>query len=282
MATKSIAQRRRTKAQVEQLEAQICEVCEADHPVSVRHVFYRMTNPRLPEPVDKTEHGYKQVQRRVVVMRRAGRLPYSWISDATRLGWHVNAFDDLEDYVRACANSYRFDMWSDSTTLVEVWVESRSIAGMIRDVCNRLGVSLFPCGGFSSATFAWEAARIYWMYKRVHVIYCGDYDPAGLMIDVALGRELRTHTKTPVQFERIAINESQIAEYDLPTKPRKASETRVPGILETVEAEALPAPILRSLVREAIERHLEPDAINYAERMEESGRQFLSTFQLSI
>ncbi len=67
---------RRTKAQVAQLEAQIVEVCEADHPVSVRHVFYRMTDPRLPEPVEKTEQGYKQVQKRVVEMRRAGRLPY--------------------------------------------------------------------------------------------------------------------------------------------------------------------------------------------------------------
>ena len=241
-----------------------------------------MTDPRLPEPVPKTERGYKQVQGRIVIMRRAGRLPYGWISDASRIGWHVHAFDDLEDFVRASANAYRFDMWSDSETLVEVWVESRSIAGMIWGVCNRLGVSLFPCGGFSSASFAWQAAQSYYMYEQVHVIYVGDFDAAGVLIDVALGRELRTHTKTPVQFERIAINESQIQQYDLPTKPRKASETRVPGILETVEAEALPAPILRSLVRDAIERHLEPDALNYAQRMEEEGRAFLSTFQLSI
>ena len=51
-----------------------------DAPVSVRHVFYRCTDPRLPEAVDKTEHGYKQVQRRIVHMRRAGLIPYGSIT----------------------------------------------------------------------------------------------------------------------------------------------------------------------------------------------------------
>src|SRR5262249_3895542 len=41
--------RRRTKAQVVQLDAQIIEVLAEDHPQSCRHVYYRMTDPRLPE-----------------------------------------------------------------------------------------------------------------------------------------------------------------------------------------------------------------------------------------
>ena len=39
---------RRTDAQLEQLDAQIIAVLKEDHPQSVRHVFYRMTDPRLP------------------------------------------------------------------------------------------------------------------------------------------------------------------------------------------------------------------------------------------
>ena len=57
--------RRRTAAQVEQLERQIYEVLELDRPQSVRHVFYRLTDPRLPEPVEKSESGYRQVQQRL-------------------------------------------------------------------------------------------------------------------------------------------------------------------------------------------------------------------------
>lgn len=274
------SRRRRTKAQVAQLEAQILKVCEADHPVSVRHVFYRMTDPRLAEPVPKTEQGYKQIQKRIVDMRRAGRLPYGWISDATRMGWHVPTYRDPAEFVRAQAQAYRFDVWGDSDTLVEVWCESRSIAGMIHGECERLAVSLYPCGGFALASYAWHAAQGYEEYDAVNVVYVGDYDPAGVLIDVALSRELRTHTSTRVTFDRVAVNQTQIRQFDLPTKPRKVTDKRCPELAETVEAEAMPAPVLRSLVRDAVERHLTPYALDYATLMDEQGQEFLAAFDL--
>ncbi len=46
---------RRTSAEITQLEQQLYEVLEADHPQSVRHVFYRMTDPRLPVFAEKSE-----------------------------------------------------------------------------------------------------------------------------------------------------------------------------------------------------------------------------------
>ena len=271
--------RRRTKAEIKQLEAQIHDVCAADHPVSVRHVFYRMTNPRLPEPVEKSEKGYYTIQQRILLMRRAGRLPYGWIADASRVGWHVPTFTDPQDFVRAQAPAYRFDLWRESDTLVEVWCESRSIAGVIRDECNRLAVSLYPTGGFCSATHAWDAAQEYSEFGAVSIVYVGDYDPAGVLIDRSLGDELRTHTDTPILFHRVAVNEDQIEEYDLPTKPRKATEKRLPDMTETVEAETIPAPILRAMVRGTIESYLSAEQLAYAQVMEEEGQAFLRTFQ---
>jgi hypothetical protein len=63
----------------------------ADHPQSVRHVFYLMTNPRLPFHVEKSERGYRQVQNQLAEMRKLGIIPYGWIADATRMG--VARFD---------------------------------------------------------------------------------------------------------------------------------------------------------------------------------------------
>ena len=67
--------KRLNHSQVKQLEAQILDVLEADNPQSVRHVFYRLTDPRLSVPIEKSERGYKQVQQRLVKMRRSGMLP---------------------------------------------------------------------------------------------------------------------------------------------------------------------------------------------------------------
>ncbi|MFZ2171737.1 MAG: hypothetical protein WAW61_19110, partial [Methylococcaceae bacterium] len=150
---------RRTQAQQNQLDQQIIDVLEEDHPQSVRHVFYRMTDPRLPEPVEKSDKGYRHVQFRCTQLRRSYRLPYNWIADMSRRGYFVNTYSDKGDFLSRMAGYYRGDLWAYSDYRCEVWCESRSIAGVIQKECNELAVDLLPCGGFSSLTFAHEAAE---------------------------------------------------------------------------------------------------------------------------
>src|SRR3954465_15409561 len=233
-----IKRRRRTEAQVQQLERQITDVLAEDHPQSVRHVFYRMTNPRLPEAVEKTDQGYAQVQDRIVKLRRSGVLPYGWITDATRRGYFTDTYSGADDFVRRVAGLYRADLWRDSGFYCEVWAESRSIAGVIQRDCEELAVSLYPCGGFTSITLAYEAAEYINSRqdgKPVVIFYIGDYDPAGVLIDVALERELREHLRSDIDmtFGRIAITAAQIDAYDLPSKPRKEQDRRALHITET-------------------------------------------------
>lgn len=264
-----IKRRRRTRAEVEQLDQQIIDVLRADHPQSVRHVFYRMTNPRLPEPVEKTEQGYAQVQHRIAELRRNGRVPYSWITDATRRGYYVATYDDEADFLRTVSRSYRADLWRDAAVYCEVWCESRSIAGVIQDDCERLAVSLYPAGGFTSMTLAWQSAeyiRAYAAGRPAVIFYIGDYDPAGVLIDVDINQKLIEHIggEVLIDFRRIAITPQQIADHDLPTKPRKDSDRRALYIRETVEAEAMPANVLRKLLSDNIEALLPPDAVQAA------------------
>jgi hypothetical protein len=179
-----------------------------------------------------------------------------------------------------------------------VWCESRSIAGTIQDLCEELAVSLYPAGGFASITFAHEAAEfirddcgrmtwpwidgeepegaesIYHQTKAAHIIYVGDFDPAGVLIDRSLEAELRQHLpdRFDLQFHRIAITPEQIAEYDLPTKPRKEGDRRALHVKETVEAEAMPAGILRQLLRITIEDFLPAGSLAVAKAAEESER----------
>ena len=272
--------RRRTRDQVGQLQGQIMDVLRGDHPQSVRHVFYRMTNPRLPEPVEKTNQGYAQVQHQITQMRRSGDLPYGWIADATRRGYHVATYGDAEDFIRNVAGLYRADLWQHADHYVEVWCESRSIAGVIEKDCRELAVSLYPAGGFSSITLAYQAAEYIndatltdWEGRiPAEIIYIGDYDPAGVLIDRSIEAELRQHIDPDVDlnFRRIAITLEQIDRYDLPTKPRKKKDKRALHITETVEAEAMPAHILRQLLRNQVERFLPADALRIAKIAEEN------------
>jgi len=132
--------------------------------------------------------------------------------------------------------------------------------------------------------------------KTANVIYIGDYDPAGVLIDQSLEAELRRHIAgengddlleqlvsevlaeyigPDLYFHRLAITEEQIAEFDLPTKPRKETDRRALHVKETVEAEAMPASALRDLLRDEIESFLPAGALEVAKAAEASQREHL-------
>ena len=277
----TIKRDRRTKDRIDQLDAQIIQVLSEDHPQSVRHVFYQMTDPRLPEPVDKSDRGYRHVQARCVVLRRSGAVPYHWIADMSRRGFFVSTFDDASDFLTRMGHLYRADLWRDAETRCEVWAESRSIASVIQKDCKELAVDLFPCGGFSSLSFVHEAAQQHNVSadtRPLVVLYVGDYDPAGVLIDQSLQRELREHLRSDIEldFRRIAINEEQVEEYDLPTKPRKEGDKRSMHVEYTVEAEAMPAADLRAILRVNLELLLPENALEVAKVAEKSERQHIA------
>jgi len=178
------------------------------------------------------------------------------------------------------AGLYRADLWKNSDFYCEVWCESRSIAGVIEADCEELAVSLYPAGGFSSISLAFEAAEFINQEHRgrdVVIFYIGDYDPAGVLIDVSIEREIRQHLSNDIalQFTRIGITAEQVAAYDLPTKPRNKNDRRALHIKRTVEAEAMPAHILRGLLRDAIEALLPDDALEAAREAEDREREMI-------
>lgn len=271
---------RLTNERKEELDQQIVEVLREDHPQSVRHVFYRMTDPRLPEPVSKDDPGYNRVQRRLVELRRSGRVPYNWITDSTRRGYFVNTFTDAADFIRAHAGLFRADIWSDSDHLVEVWVESRSIGGIVEDLCREYAVSLYPCGGFASISMVHQAAVyingcIKKTGRKPVILVITDYDPAGELIDEKIQEELGRHLIAPLECHRVGISLYQIKKHDLPTKPRKKGDKRAKHIESTVEAEAMPAALLRGYLRDHIERYMPEHALEVAKVAERSEQEFL-------
>lgn len=253
---------RRTKEQIHQLNQQILDELEDTHPQSLRHVFYRMTDPRLPEPVEKSESGYRTIMKRLTALRRDGRVPYGWIVDETRAGSYVRANDSVTEYLLGVVDYYQFDPWRDVDHYVQVWCESRSIAGVIRDLCDEFRVALYPAGGFASLTLVHDGAKAIdagtgYGQRPAEVIYAGDYDPAGVLIDQDIEEKLRGHLpNVDLNFHRIAVNEDQITKYGLPSKPVKKGETRSPHIQAAVEAEAMPVGVLLSILRDKLTEYL--------------------------
>ena len=268
---------RRTQSELDTLDARIHAILLNDRPQSVRHVFYRVVSD-VNAGVDKTEQGYNLVQRRCADLRRRGAIPYGWISDATRRGFHVDTFTHGGDLIEAFAGLYRVNVWAGADTYCEVWTESRSMAGVIHGDCNRMGVSLYPAGGFTSLTLAHEAAEGIGREaggRPVRIVYVGDYDPARVLIDRDIIQKLRGHLPDlDIEEVRIAVTADQAAE--LPSRPRKASEKRRMEIHRTVEAEAMPAAELRDMLCSTVEGFLPTGALTSVQAAEQSERMGLA------
>src|SRR6478609_893139 len=79
---KSIKRPRRLKFQVKGIKDAIKQILEADHPQTVRQVFYQLTVLGL---IAKAEGEYHQTIIRLLGdMREAGEIPFEWVADNTR------------------------------------------------------------------------------------------------------------------------------------------------------------------------------------------------------
>jgi hypothetical protein len=267
---------RRTKAEIATIEAAIYDVLEADHPQTVRGLFYQLVSRGV---VPKTEAAYKATVGRLSVrMRRAGRLPYMWIADETRWMRKPRSYTGLEAALKRTAETYRRALWADLPIYVEVWCEKDARAGVIFEETEVYDVPLMVTRGFSSLAFLYSAAEdIKQIGKPAYLYQVGDYDPAGVAIPRQIEAELRGFApKAEIHFERLAVTPAQIAEWHLPTRPTKRGDTRGRRFVgESVELDAIPAGVLRQLVRDAIRRHIPAGHLDAIEVAEESEREIL-------
>ena len=111
--------RRRTKAEIEPLWEAMTEELAEHHPQSVRHVYYRMV---VRDLVAKTDTGHNTVQIQLVKMRRAGVVPYSWVTDGTRWVWRVKTYGSPAEAVAEVARLYRRSIWEQTPVLSRMLV----------------------------------------------------------------------------------------------------------------------------------------------------------------
>jgi hypothetical protein len=209
--------------------------------------------------IEKTDAGYTKVQTDLVVMRKSGELPYGWLTDNTRVQRKPRSFDGVEEALEATAQFYRKNLWASADCYVEVWLEKDALSGVIFPITAKYDVPLMVARGYASLSFLHTAAEyISDLDVPTYMYHLGDYDPSGVNAGEKIEETLREMAPdSDIEFERIAVEPSQIEEWNLPTRPTKASDTRARNFGEvSVELDAIDPDTLRGIVLEAIERHL--------------------------
>ena len=276
-----IKRKRRTKTELAELDLALAEIVAEIEPATVRQVFYQAVVHGLV-PKDEAK-GYKLVQRRLVKLRESKEIPYGWITDNVRIVRGFNRYDGPEDYARVAAEFYRRDYWAESRVNVEVWLEKDALAGVLEPtVVEECGLDLHVTRGYASVSYLQSAADFIRRDGRPTYVYLlTDFDPSGLGIAETVKIELMNRSyPVAVYVERLAVSREQIDEYQLPTRPTKTTDSRARKFIRqhgtgSVELDAMPPATLRSLVRENIEKHMDPERLRVMKLAEKQERDLL-------
>lgn len=247
-------------------------------PVTIRQMFYQASVLGLVPKDDKT--GYRPVQRQLLDMRREGVLPYSWIADNTRWQRKPRTFNGLRDALETIAQQYRSNVWWGLNQHIEIWCEKDALASVLYQETGVFDIPLMVARGYSSETFAFEAAeQIRESGKdKAWIYYVGDFDPSGWDMCENLETKLKEFVGDGValEFERLAVTPYQVNHWNLPTRPTKKTDTRAKRFhalfgkdAPSIELDAIHPDTLRQLVRDTIEMHLPDGWLEHIRQEEE-------------
>ena len=279
----SIRRDRRTRAEIDDIKAGIAAILKADHPMTVRQVFYQLVVRALIEKSEKEYQG--TVIRLLTEMRLDGTVPFRWIVDESRRRRITETYDNVTDALEATANFYRRSALREAEHYVEIWCEKEALAGVLWDVVSEYDVPLMISKGMPSLTFLYgsfqEIYRAAETGKQTYIYQLGDHDPSGVLIPRTIETRLnelcdRADCARPI-VKRVALTEQQIAKFKLPTRPTKregnSHANRFEG--DSVELDALPPRELRRIVTQVIEQHVSPAATAILRAAEKSEREML-------
>ncbi len=274
---KPIKRTRRTNDELRTLLTATQSVLAREGCVTIRHLFYVLVSE---VGMEKTEASYKALGNHLMNWRRQGLIRWDSFADNTR--WHIarQTYDSAAEALDNTVATYRRNLWLDQCTYMEIWVEKDAISGLVADVAQSFGVSTFVCRGFASGTSLHSAAQTFkgqtQRGKACRIAYLGDHDPSGVVIDRTAQRAFREHG-ADVTMERLAVLPEQINQYNLPTRPTKAGDTRAKNWTGgCVEIDALSTGTIQGMVRDAITKHIDNDAWARLQQTEAMERESLT------
>jgi hypothetical protein len=170
-----IKRQRATKAEVEQRRDSLYEIVGEMQPMSVRQVFYQASVRFI---VDKLESGYEKVAVDLVKMRRAGVLPYDWLTDSTRWMRKPNTYNSVQEALEETARLYRKNLWRDADAYVEVWLEKDALGGVVEPLPARYDVPLMIARGYASLCTVRLSTSARWIVQPTFTISATTILPA--------------------------------------------------------------------------------------------------------
>lgn len=247
--------------------------------LTLRQLYYQLVSRNV---IPNVERSYKALGSLVSGARLAGLVDWDAIEDRVRQPRARPDWEDAAALVDSALNQFRLDRWDGQTEYVELWVEKDALTGVLWPIASRFHVTLMTNRGYSSQSAMYESAQRFKAAGRIpkHLLYLGDHDPSGedMVRDVA--DRLTMFGVTRLEVTKVALTRDQVDEYEPPPNPAKMSDSRAAGYVaehgdESWEVDALPPEEMTRIVTEALEEHVDQEAMDQVIAQEEEQREQL-------
>lgn len=220
--------------------------------LTVRQLFYVLIS-RFPRHYPATKSFYKRLDRYLVKIRRVSPDVHKKFIDPTR----------------------QFAIPALSYPRIEIWVEKDSIRNFIGKLVAKYRLGIQVLKGFASLSMyrkALERAR-----KRgvTMVLYNGDFDPSGLLIEIVAQEEM--NHKTGIRFVRLALTLEQIKRFRPPSRPVNCKDSRAKEYIAKYgdrcwEIESIRPRTLYKLIKKGLQENVPAEFLVEAEARERAAR----------
>lgn len=243
--------------------------------LTLRQLYYQLVAKTI---IPNTVREYHNLGRVVSKGRLAGLIDWRMIEDRVRIPTSNSHWIDGAQILRSAASGFYMDRWEDQEMHVEVWCEKDAVSNIIIPICRKWDVLFMANRGYSSQSAMYDAYNRYYEAedsgKLGVLIYLGDHDPSGM--DMARDIEDRLHTfglQNTVVY-RIALNMSQIQQYQPPKNPAKLTDSRSANYImqygnSSWELDALAPSVLSQIVEDAVVAQVDKKAFEDVEEEEE-------------
>lgn len=273
----------------------VIEIVEglADYqPLTLRQVFYQLVAAGKRE---NTESKYEDLSNLLVNMRVDGMLPWEIIDDRARRISKKRGFEDAGEYAHLVSDyigNYQRCLVQGQEHYIETWCEKDALSQILEEIAWPYCIRHATCRGFDSATALWKfterALASISQGQQVVLLYFGDFDPSGYAAGDATQQSLlERHGLRNLNFVRVALNQEQIEELQLPHsfKAVKPKDTRTKRFINrfgeygACELDAIHPRLLREMTVAAIESYLDMDLFLEQKDIESVERQKMADLQ---
>lgn len=233
-------------------------------PTSNRFLYYELVQRGvLAKHKPKGESGRRSDQvlhEALTYLRQSGAVPWQWITDETRSLDDYSGWPSTALWAAAAIIQFTLDPWHGRVPLL--LTESRSVAGALRNLSINYRVKVAPTNGQVGGFLHTDIAPR--LKPGDPVRYVGDFDWQGGQIEANTRRVLEQLIGGELDWERVALTEQQVDQYDLRRLQIMKADRRYNPVRyhPAIETEALKQQVLVAIVRAKLDAEL-PESLEH-------------------